>query len=810
MLRTISLAVLALVATFSFAQEAPHIILPSGHASDIIDLNFSADGKFLLTASDDGDIKLWETSSGKHIRSFAGAGLPDRYVITADNSKVIALSKEGGTISIWDVATSKLLKEIRHVGAYQLVKNLLLVASGKEDGKAVITRTDLTSMKELGATFPAQTYGHLFSDDGRLFVSTKLTKKKKLQASVIDVATGKEVSRFPVYGTPTAFTHDGKYLQTREISHDATFIGIYDIAAKKEAGYISASGASSTLTKDDKYLLTYNNGLTEVWKIPTGEKVAQLGEGSYETVLFLEDEKQVAHMNFYDTTLFEIWNIDGTLSKKITATSKDDRWANQTYSGDFGVTGNFIWSGSFDDQHLRIWNGVTGQLVTVLDSAQWAGSSLEPSTRIRKIVMSQDGKQVAFHRGQNIELWDVERYKKKRLGVTTLVYNAEFANADTSIVITSSDQRLRILNYKHGKLVIPSFYDEPRASYGTRVTNFGDSLWFIYGSYQKTSSGNCFLLDPQTLKNPERYFSTSHHSRAVSAHNGKYFVTFPGYLNEWDNGDPRLYNWPHTDLPVDIKTEVGAINCIPFPDDSKLLMGSSGQSVVWDVLSGKTIGTVKGTYGPKTMTPFDPTAQKFVLTTTDSIFYYDISTLQIIKTIPLEGVAHVEFASNGNLLAFTYTEYQSLSSITEIDANGTIKRQKTIWPAYTMSKLYFDGDLVSFLTKDSTILWQRSTDNIMKIKGTVNDIAADGRCLIVRNGNLLVFRDWKDMSDPLTVQFVAHAPDFVAYDSTSHFDITPDAKDVAYIVNGSSTESLKKYTTMMDRKLISNWFNRKK
>ena len=49
--------------------EIPHheIITFQGHTDDITSVDFSPDGKFVLSGSDDNTIKLWDITSGKEV-----------------------------------------------------------------------------------------------------------------------------------------------------------------------------------------------------------------------------------------------------------------------------------------------------------------------------------------------------------------------------------------------------------------------------------------------------------------------------------------------------------------------------------------------------------------------------------------------------------------------------------------------------------------------------------------------------------------------------------------------------------------------
>lgn len=108
---------LLLVATL-FAQDKPPVGPPApqpkfvlkGHTDPVYSVAFSADGKRIATGSFDKSVKLWDASTGKELRTFAGkAG--HQNLVTA-----VAFSPDGSSIAsagtdnfarIWDVPTGK-------------------------------------------------------------------------------------------------------------------------------------------------------------------------------------------------------------------------------------------------------------------------------------------------------------------------------------------------------------------------------------------------------------------------------------------------------------------------------------------------------------------------------------------------------------------------------------------------------------------------------------------------------------------------------------------------------------------------------
>ena len=67
----------------AFAAEKPEIFLQLGHSGNVQKVEMSRDGKYLLSCSRNGNVKLWDVQTGREIRTLQGQGQTTGFVFAA-------------------------------------------------------------------------------------------------------------------------------------------------------------------------------------------------------------------------------------------------------------------------------------------------------------------------------------------------------------------------------------------------------------------------------------------------------------------------------------------------------------------------------------------------------------------------------------------------------------------------------------------------------------------------------------------------------------------------------------------------------
>ncbi len=104
-----------------------------GHDNLVTSVNFSPDGKTLVSGSWDGTIKLWNVETGKEIRTLKGH---DGYVLSVNFSpdgKTLVSGSDDNTIKLWNVETGK---EIRTLKGHD---SSVLSVNFSPDGKTLVS-----------------------------------------------------------------------------------------------------------------------------------------------------------------------------------------------------------------------------------------------------------------------------------------------------------------------------------------------------------------------------------------------------------------------------------------------------------------------------------------------------------------------------------------------------------------------------------------------------------------------------------------------------------------------------------------------
>jgi WD40 repeat protein len=208
----------------------------SGHELDIKSVDFSLNGRFIVTASIDNTARIWSSESGSLIHILKGHSASVLWAgFSPDGRKVLTVSNDH-TARVWDVMTGQVLTQLRAERG---------LSSGRfsPDGQRILV---------LGSILYGRNYAALYEVEGRLLAEWR---KKAVLAAEFD-PDGKDVRI-------VAAEDDGKSLEVHDlIGGDALY------ALRADTELVGAVRFS----RDRKHLLTAGfDHIPKVWNASTGE-----------------------------------------------------------------------------------------------------------------------------------------------------------------------------------------------------------------------------------------------------------------------------------------------------------------------------------------------------------------------------------------------------------------------------------------------------------------------------------------------------------------------------------------------------------
>lgn len=585
------------------AHEARKLILQKGHADIAYTMTVSRDGKWLATAGHDGTPTLWETSTGRQVRTFHGHRDFINAMVFSDDGKWLATCSGQGLLEIdeakdtvrlldastrlWNVATGEQVRGFQHEGkvtSLAMSSDGKLLATGGSDYSACVWNTSTGKRLNTFRHPPIKDgsdIGVALSPDGkRLFTADDRIR-------VWDLATGERVREFkPHNGEVKTLkvpvnvvekTADGKF-KSREVVHEVeqrTWIS--HLAS-------SAHGQLVTVGTDDRVV---------IWDADNGKSIREFqAKDVYSSPTVSADGKWLfAYCS--SAKGVKLWDL---------ATGKPVRGfpVNHNYRHAVSVSQDGKWLFATDDAadggnvSARMWNVATGKLVRV-----FAGM-LES---VNSVSLSDDGKRLVTASGNEFahgpraaQMWDLVAGKQVRIfkGHEGTVTSVVISRDGKRIASGGADDFVRFWDADTGK-ELQTFLG--KSGTVTAVTLSHDGKWLAAG----TGGTGVYTSDPErnfgtrafSLKTGTKagLFEQTAGVRAVTvSHDGNWLVTAG-----WNK---KLLLWEMNTGKVlrEFKGHENVVAAVGLSMNGKWLVsaGFDGTAKLWEVQSGKHIRTFKG------------------------------------------------------------------------------------------------------------------------------------------------------------------------------------------------------------------------
>ncbi|MBE2183495.1 MAG: protein kinase [Anaerolineae bacterium] len=445
-----------------------------GHTDRVKAVDYSPDGRTVLTGSGDSTVRLWDVATGQELQQFSG-DMQDinSAVFSPDGRTVLTGSRNDHTVRLWDIESGE---EIRRF---------------------------------------TEGNGAAFSLDGeRIFLFSEDT----LSSVMIDLETGEVLHTIPGsqrWRRPetTGYSPDGSYFV--DVPLDGEQLAIRDVETGEEILSISVTSTfeNFAFSQDNRYFAVNGEGAAlDIWDLTTREFLYSLpGEEEIISIAFSPDGQLIAAGDGSNDVY--VWDVQtGQQRHLFRGHTLGIRFV------DFSPDGRFLLSGGFD-QIALLWELAPSSRLTSFDAENYDISYLR---------LSPDGRLMAAIRSDGTTLlWDLnagDLLYTLQAGIDPILF-AEFTEYGDALV-TMSDM-VRVWNVNDGSLR----FELPELTGGRGLDssiNWLDvTLDYLIASYGNAigSPGDIVVWSLISGEEIRRYATAAGVTAAVMSPDGRYILS---------------------------------------------------------------------------------------------------------------------------------------------------------------------------------------------------------------------------------------------------------------------------------------------
>jgi len=424
-----ALAAFFFASYWAFALSRPEIFVQMGHTRGRVNaVAFSPDGKYAFTGGWDHTVKMWETATGREVRTLYGTAKVTAIAVSPDGGLLISGDEgDNDNLKLWDLKTGKVIRAFSgHEPGMEGVSAIGFTADGRHflsAGGREIKRWDVVTGEALWtyrndsrdayADFTAM----VLSPDGRFVVSGvrsnaqvempdgTWTDARSTGAAilVLDAISGGRIRAFNTGGgwvEALAMCPDGRHVLSADHQDGAK---MWDFTTGRLVKTFPVEGVSPVaVSPDGKYALFGGVMTIRLWDIAAGREIRTFRghNGWLRSVSFGPDGRQA--LSGSDDNMPRLWDVAagkelrsfGGYARQVAAIAADAAGRALLVAQNAGL--------------LTIWDLPTGSRTKAITHTLGVGAA----------ILSRDGKYAAaggwnYEEGAStVQLWDVATGKE--------------------------------------------------------------------------------------------------------------------------------------------------------------------------------------------------------------------------------------------------------------------------------------------------------------------------------------------------------------------------------------------------------------
>ena len=519
-----------------------------GHSGAVYSVAYDADGKRLVTASEDGTARIWDAKTGEALIVFRGHEGAVKDAAFSPDGQFVGTAGADGTVRIWNANTRQELRSMRHFAAVNSVAfspDGQYIVTASEDSTARVWRVGDGSVIHTLREHAAAVLCAVFGPDGEWIA----TGGNDQIVNIWDASTGQWIKSMSndENVSAIAFSPDSQYLLTTGglIPRRLDILNEFVATTYIEGHTFYVIGVAVNPSDGRQVVTTSRDHTARIWDTESGNPIEVL-RGHSETVYDVAFDQSGDHLaTASEDQTVRIWNIGEW--RKRTLIGHGDKVIGAAYSFD----GLRIATTS-EDGTIRIWDAQLGRQLK-----EWPYPSYKPASGVS---FSPDGRQLITASDDGTwRIWDTDTAEQLSGPdyITNIVHDARF-NQDGTRFITANRDRFAYIWDADTKDLL--------------VTLDGHTDWV---------------------------------ARAMFSRDGQLALTASA------DATARLWD-PETGEPLRVFSgHSGLVTSAAFSSDAKRIVTSSvdGTARIWDTASGQVLHILKGHTAEVTDAVFSPDDQ---------------------------------------------------------------------------------------------------------------------------------------------------------------------------------------------------------